>query len=506
MEVCESYGDNHANILKKFFGKEYKIIHLSGHGVFNEDPDKGSGMVIGNNRFLSTREIQQMSTVPEFVFVNCCHLGKANGEAEELYQQRFKLAANIGTQLINNGVKCVIAAGWAVNDDAALKFADVFYEQMNEGATFGNAVKEAREAIFKDNKNINTWGAYQAYGDPYYRFDKREKEKISKSYLISKEAEIDLENLLSEIEIGYATSADYLKQLDAISSAVNEHIRNTKITELEALICLEIREYSRACSKFNQIINKNDDSVSFTSFEKYQNVRAKRVIEEYRAKSKTNQKLILELEDIISELKLLKQISSTAERINILGSTFKRKAFISAKKELKQTAYESAAFYYHEAASNYESWYSLTNWLTLEAILVLAEKRKWSESVTTDEGNYQLPKFEDAHDLLLQIEKSVPDNTEVMNYWDMIKAINIKLCRYILNFSQFNSQKYLDLIMEGIRDLWKLAGSRGKRFAEIEHLELVIDALTIEQNPLTKSLQDNFRKMKLELEELIQNR
>ncbi len=34
------------------------------------------GMVIGKNVYLSTREISQMSTVPELVFVNCCHLGR----------------------------------------------------------------------------------------------------------------------------------------------------------------------------------------------------------------------------------------------------------------------------------------------------------------------------------------------------------------------------------------------------------------------------------------------
>ncbi|MCY1718879.1 CHAT domain-containing protein [Prolixibacteraceae bacterium Z1-6] len=506
MTVTESYNENHADIIKKFFGHEYKIIHLSGHGIFNEDPDLGSGMVIGNNKFLSTRELQQMSTVPEFVFVNCCHLGKSDGVAEELYQKRFKLAANIGTQLINNGVRCVIAAGWAVNDDAALQFAEVFYKQMNNGDTFGSAVKEARNAIYNDNKSINTWGAYQAYGDPFYRFEEREIEKATKSYLISREAEIDLENLLSEIEIGNATSAEYLKQLDVISNAVDDKIRNTKITELEAFICTEIREYSRACIKFKDIIDKNDDSVSFTSFEKYQNVRAKKVIEDYRAKTESTQKLSAELVKVITELKLLKQISPTAERINILGSSYKRKAFISAKKELKQTAYENAAFYYHEAYSNYESWYSLTNWLTLEAILVLAEKRKWAATVQADEGNYQLPKFQEAHKLLVEMEHTVPKDTEEMNYWDMIKAINIMLCRYILNFSRYNSQKYLDIILDSISDLWKLAGSKGKRFAEIEHLELVIDGLSIEQNELTKSLQENFKKMKKELEELIQKR
>ena len=88
-----------AEIIQVLFSDEYKIIHLAGHGVFNEDPAKGSGMVIGNNVFLSTREISQMSSVPELVFVNCCHLGKTDGAAEAFYRHRFKLAANIDTRI-----------------------------------------------------------------------------------------------------------------------------------------------------------------------------------------------------------------------------------------------------------------------------------------------------------------------------------------------------------------------------------------------------------------------
>jgi len=507
VDVTESFNQKHAEIIENVFGRDYKIIHLSGHGVFHEDPDKGSGMVIGKNKYLSTREIQQMSTVPEFVFVNCCHLGKTDGVAEELYQLRYKLAANIGTQLINNGVRCVIAAGWAVNDEAALEFARVFYSQMNEGNTFGKAVKEARKAIFDKFSETNTWGAYQAYGDPYYRFRKPETEKTEKSYLVSREAEIDLENLLSELEIGDHTSKEYLEQLDAISKAVDtDKIRNTKITELEAVISMELREYERACAKFKDVISKNDDFASFSSFEKYQNVRAKKVIEDYRNKKVNGGAFVKELKDVILQIKLLLEISPTAERINILGSTYKRQAFLTRIKTNKQEAYELAAFYYQDAFHKYKTWYSLTNWLTIEAILELSGKRKWNSTITTADGNYKLSSLDEAHRELIKLERSVPKDMEIMNYWDMITVINIMLCRYILNFSKFNSQIYLDKIMTSISDLWKKAGSKGKRFAEIEHLEFIIDALSIEKNELTSSLQKNITNMKKELEELISKR
>ena len=156
-------------IVPALVSSNYKIIHLAGHGVFDADPDKPSGMVIGKNNFLTTAEIAQMSTTPELVFVNCCFLGKTDGVAEEFFQSRFKLAANIGTQLINNGVKAVVVAGWAVDDGAALLFAKKFYENMFAGKTFGEAVRLAREQVYNDFGKKNTWGAYQTYGDPFYK-------------------------------------------------------------------------------------------------------------------------------------------------------------------------------------------------------------------------------------------------------------------------------------------------------------------------------------------------
>lgn len=506
VEVSDSFNEQHSDIMEKLFGNAYKIIHLSGHGVFHADATKGSGMVIGKNLYLSTREIQQMSTVPEFVFVNCCHLGKTVGIAEEYYQQRFKLAANIGTQLINNGVRCVIAAGWAVDDAAALKFAEVFYEHMTSGAAFGEAVKAARKAVYKEYNYTNTWGAYQAYGDPYYRFRKPEHTNTEKSYLIAKEAEIDMENLLSTLEIGDLTTKQYNDRLTIISDAVESaEIRNCTITELEALINMELRNYNEACNLFDRLLNGKDASFSFSCIEKFYNAKAKRVINEYRADKRSKKDYVERINEAIQDIKTLLKISPSPERINILGSTYKREAFLLKEQDTKLEAYKNAAFHYQNSYSKFRTWYALTNWLTIESILILAEKRKWKDLVKTQEGAYDLLTNKDALVELRDQEEAIPKTLEFMNYWDMIAAINIKLCRYIVNFSKFNARKYLDNILAEISMLWAKAGSKGQRFAEIEHLEFNIDMLSIVENSQTTALRENLEYLKNKLEELITN-
>ena len=132
-------------------------------------------MVLSDNIVLTPNEINQMQTVPELVFINCCYLGyiEADNSPQPSNDQHPNLlAANLSQQFIKNGVRCVIAAGWAVDDSAGMHFAKVFYEELvQEYTPFGEAVRRARESVYNKYKDCNTWGAYQCYGDPYYRLE-----------------------------------------------------------------------------------------------------------------------------------------------------------------------------------------------------------------------------------------------------------------------------------------------------------------------------------------------
>ena len=113
--------------------------------------------------------------VPRLVFLNCCHLGVVDTTATAEAQVRaagalgdfHRFASSIAEQLIKDGVQAVIAAGWAVDDRAALEFASSLYDQMlNKGTPFGDAVRISRQRTRERFPGTNTWGAYQCYGDP----------------------------------------------------------------------------------------------------------------------------------------------------------------------------------------------------------------------------------------------------------------------------------------------------------------------------------------------------
>jgi CHAT domain-containing protein len=147
----------------------WKVLHLAGHGEheFRLTPETSprSGMVVGRDTFLGPGDVAQMRHVPELVFINCCHLGRTDGAAPAY----AKLAANLGAEFIAMGVRAVVAAGWAVDDEAAATFARVFYRSLLQGQPFRDAVRQARQETRQTHPGVNTWGAYQCYGDPGWR-------------------------------------------------------------------------------------------------------------------------------------------------------------------------------------------------------------------------------------------------------------------------------------------------------------------------------------------------
>jgi CHAT domain-containing protein len=173
------------SILDALYAHDYRIIHIAAHGEIarpgsgRPDARGRPGVVIGRNDWLTALEIQQMQTTPDLVFLNCCHLGAALGAqatsgADQAAAGSWdrpgwrpdRFAAGISRQLIDNGVRGVVAAGWAVDDVAAATFATTFYEEFLGGHELGPATLAARKDVMRRHRTTSTWGAYQVYGPP----------------------------------------------------------------------------------------------------------------------------------------------------------------------------------------------------------------------------------------------------------------------------------------------------------------------------------------------------
>ncbi|MFL5810715.1 MAG: tetratricopeptide repeat-containing protein [Flavisolibacter sp.] len=264
-------------------------------------------------------------------------------------------------------------------------------------------------------------------------------------------------------------------------------------------------QYDEAINRFATLLSMEKASFNISTLEKYCNARAKKCVADYLKNGKSSQKYVSEINGVIADLNALLKIGATSERYNLLGSAVKRKVILCKTKPEKLKLLSQAAFYYHKAYSMHpDQVYSVSNWLEMEGILELAGHHKWSGKVGTGNNSYILPSLEDVEDQLSKLSEKLQRATvNRMDYWDMVALANLKLCQAMLNNSVEKTKALWQEALEIYRQTWAKAGSKGKRVAEKEHLELLADALSIIKKPNAVELRKNIEKLKEELEKLI---
>ncbi|HWS13913.1 MAG TPA: CHAT domain-containing protein, partial [Rhodocyclaceae bacterium] len=261
-ETRDSIDEDAAGIMSHLHRDAWRILHLAGHGAHEfplsaaaagdgpacgrcgqalpQPPRRVSGMVIGKETFLTPGDVEQMRWVPELVFINCCHLGKTGGGRD---LDRGALAANLGMQFIRMGVRAVVAAGWAVDDEAALVFAETFYGRLLSGEPFGEAVRAAREETWLRFPAVNTWGAYQCYGDPDYRVRRDGAARSNQAGALHAPSELvaALDNLASALRTGGGgpgAEADAAGKIDRLVGSVPEAVREAWLARADVSAAL----------------------------------------------------------------------------------------------------------------------------------------------------------------------------------------------------------------------------------------------------------------------------
>ena len=158
------------NIVNELMTGSWRVVHIAAHGSFDPGGNAAlSGVVLGPGRRLAAATLGQLAIVPDLVVLNACHLGAINRQLAGMN----RVAASLARQLMQIGVRAVIAAGWAVGDIAAAEFAKALYSSLLDGRELGDAVLSARVHVHDYLPNTVTWGAYQCYGDPGFRLAPR---------------------------------------------------------------------------------------------------------------------------------------------------------------------------------------------------------------------------------------------------------------------------------------------------------------------------------------------
>lgn len=151
------------SVLEAVMQGDFDVLHFAGHCTFNAEEPAKSGWIFGKDDFLSANELNRIDRVPRFVFSNACESGVTPDSAN------LSLGPSFAEAFFLRGVTNFVCTAWPVNDTAALEFARALYTSLLGGAFMHLAMQQARLAIADKPFGAGTWGAYQHYGNPYYR-------------------------------------------------------------------------------------------------------------------------------------------------------------------------------------------------------------------------------------------------------------------------------------------------------------------------------------------------
>lgn len=346
------------------FARPYRILHLAGHGIYRPDRPAESGMVLGANVYLTPCQLRQLRTVPDLVFINCCFLGGISRSVNAL-------AASVAEELINMGVKAIVAAGWAVDDSAAVTFASTFYGEMLERrATFGDAVRSARDAVFRNHSSTNTWAAYQCYGNPGFSLaDAEERDDDGgPGEFCSKREYVDDFRTLSARATALAGSSDPKKR-QSLRTQLTERVANLPaawrdgemLTHI-AFAWRDIGDFQKAVEALESAFADSSATMPVKGLEQLVNMLARLAVQRHRegdAAAKAGDETLAstrfkERDEAIGRatqrMKLFEKLPSSRERSALLGSAAKRLATVAPTKEEREKMLLEAAERYEEAA------------------------------------------------------------------------------------------------------------------------------------------------------------
>jgi hypothetical protein len=470
-------------VFKQLLGQAWEIVHISAHGVVDYamsggDDEKRTGIVLSDTVVMGPAELSRLPVSPSIFFVNCCNLGTINAADEnnarqEALEGRPELAASVAVQLIQNGVRCVIVAGWEVNDDAAAAFGKTFYREMLAGASFGDATLKARQAAYRPNDN--TWGAFQCYGDPDYRLRRMAAQPPTSDggdqFVGVSEATVAAEQIRDDVNVGLERATHELNEQRSRLAEIEteaEHKGWYKQAQLRAALGearAELGDLPESIAHYAAALTSNKAAFSVRAVEQLANLSSRNAVRTFRAQPDDDQraKAIATVEDCLRKLELLTDaVGRTPERLSLQASCWKRLAQIrssgvdDALRTLKTRSDESAGL------GGDDPDYPLFMSGNAAICMAVRDGTAWDPA---------------AAEALKRMAHEPPPQED--DFWKLVRSADARTCMAILHAAAggdpTTETAEIDGIKEAYRRAWSHIGSPVKMSSVIEQLEFYED-------------------------------
>jgi hypothetical protein len=327
-----------------------------------------------------------------------------------------------------------VAAGWAVDDEAASVFAEAFYASLLRNNRFIVAVGEARAAAYRQSPHLNTWAAYQCYGDPDWVFRRVGADANQATAPPSDDfsgvgsaasLKLELQRVFVQTKFQGADltlQLNKLRKLEEVSeSDGRDWGKNGDVAELFGDAFVEAGAVESGMQWYERAVAADDGRASMKAAEQLANVRSRLAWDlvdkaaRYRADMVAREKQTPErskaraaarrarvdaersliraveragelIQASLDLLEKLNDMEETMERANLVGSAYKRRALVAAaarrpRTEVERDLREMKARYEHaehvgRTKGAHDLYYSVSNCLGADVALN-AGRPKW---------------------------------------------------------------------------------------------------------------------------------
>ena len=140
----------------------FAILHFATHAIVDDAHPERSALLLtdgdGDNGLLQTREIAQLRLHDAVVVLSACRSGTGavlGGEG----------VIGLSRSFFEAGARTVVGTLWAIRDDHAARFADLFYTALRNARSVGSALREARRRAIDEGLPAAAWSSYVVIGD-----------------------------------------------------------------------------------------------------------------------------------------------------------------------------------------------------------------------------------------------------------------------------------------------------------------------------------------------------
>jgi tetratricopeptide (TPR) repeat protein len=146
-------------------GTPFHVVHFDGHGVFDKKVGLG-GLCFEDSQDIKKLQNRKSDIVTAnkiaaviqnhripLVFLDACESAKSEMDP----------GASVAATLLDQGVASVVAMSHSVLVETARRFVKVFYQQLAQGNTVGEAMLAGRKELHGDAYRINIFGAGKLY-------------------------------------------------------------------------------------------------------------------------------------------------------------------------------------------------------------------------------------------------------------------------------------------------------------------------------------------------------